>query len=240
MTKENVLFAIIGVLLGFILGFIFANSASQRIPAPRAQPPAVAQSSEQPPVNQTMPASPSADESTTSPELEEAVEKARSEPNNFDAQVKAGQQLYAHKRYDRAIESFLRANQLRTDDYDTITMLGNTYFDAGQYEQAAKWYTTALAKKPDDINVRTDLGLTFFFRKPRDLERAIKEFRASLKYDPNHEQTLTNLIVVLSEKGDFKEAQAMLAQFEKAHPENPSLQKLRARVEEMAKSTGEK
>lgn len=237
MTKENGLFTIIGVLLGFIVGFMFANSANQRELATRSQISPVQQSSEQPPGNSTSPPGAAVAEQGAQPqELQQAVEKARAEPNNFDAQLTAAQQFYTNKQYDRAIEVFLRANSLRPDDYDTITALGNTYFDAGQYESAEKWYTTALARKPDDVNVRTDLGLTFFFRKPQNLERAVKEFRSSLKYDPAHEQTLINLIVVLSEKGDAQEAQAMLTQFEKAHPENPSLPKLRARVEEMAKS----
>jgi tetratricopeptide (TPR) repeat protein len=239
MTKENGLFTIIGVLLGFIVGFMFANSARERELATRPQAAPVMQSSEPPAAGNTaLPSNSVAGQEARPPELQQAVDKANAEPNNFEAQMLAAQQLYAAKQYDQAIERFLQANRLRPDDYDTITALGNTYFDAGQYESAEKWYATALTKKPDDVNVRTDLGLTFFFRQPKNLDRAVKEFRASLKYDPTHEQTLINLIVVLTEKGDSKEAQAMLAQYEKAHPESPSLPRLRARVEEVAKSKG--
>jgi len=37
MTRENILFAIIGILLGFIVGFMFASSMSQRMPEPQAR-----------------------------------------------------------------------------------------------------------------------------------------------------------------------------------------------------------
>lgn len=229
MSKDNILFGIIGVLLGFIVGFLFANSANNRAPAPRAATNTSAAQGSQLPSNAV------ADQSAVPQEMKDALQKAKSEPNNFDAQMRAAKQLYDTRMYDQAIEFLVQANQLRPDDYDTITALGNTYFDAGRFEQAEKWYTTALAKKPDDVNVRTDLGLTFFFRTPRDIERAIKEFRTSLQRDPNHEPTLINLIIVLTEKGDTKEAQATLAQLEKLNPNNAALPKLRERVEAAAK-----
>ena len=38
MKKENILYSVIGVLLGFIVGFAFANVASRRGYAPQAAP----------------------------------------------------------------------------------------------------------------------------------------------------------------------------------------------------------
>lgn len=237
MTKDNFLFSIIGILLGFIIGFMFATSAIQRTAPPRASSPAVTSmppDAELPPDHPPVSANAAADQSAPSQETLAALQKAKSEPKNFDAQMDAARRLYEQRQYDQAATLFESANKLQPDNYDAITALGNTYFDAGRYDLAEKWYTNALAKKPDDINVRTDLGLTYFFRKPPDIDRAIKEFRASLQRDPTHEQTLINLIIVLSEKGDTKEAQATLAQFEKAYPNNVALPKLRSRVEAIA------
>jgi tetratricopeptide (TPR) repeat protein len=235
MNKDNILFCIIGVLLGFIVGFLFANSANNRAPAPRAATTTAATTSASASQGSELPSNAVADQSAVPQEMKDALQRAKSEPNNFDAQMTAARQLYDTKMYDQAIEFLVQANQLRPDDYETITALGNTYFDAGRFELAEKWYTAALAKKPDDVNVRTDLGLTFFFRTPRDIERAIKEFRSSLERDPNHESTLVNLIIVLTEKGDTKESQAALARLEKINPNNSALPKLRERVEAKAK-----
>lgn len=231
MNKENVLFSIIGVLLGFIFGFLFATSAHQRGLAPRTATTPVAQSSDA--AQTSMPSNPVAAQGALAQELQDAVQKAKSSPNDFDAQVSAGQRLFENREYDEAIKMLLRANQLRPDSYETIKSLGNTYFDAGYYESAEKWYAAALDKKPGDVNVRTDLGLTFLFRQPPNMQRAIKEFRTSLQTDPNHEQALTYLTLALTETGQAKEAQTTLAKLERVSPNNSALPRLRPRVEAM-------
>jgi len=84
-----------------------------------------------------------------------------------------------------------------------------------------------LAKKADDANVRTDLGLIYAFRDPPDYDRAIEEFKRSLAIDPNHIQTLQNLIVAYSKKDDATKATEMLAKLESIDPKNAALTQLR-------------
>ena len=86
MTRENLLFAVIGILFGFIVGFMFASTMSQR----SAQIGAGAADSRNLPANH--PQVPSADSKNPQQvfaDVQEAIGKARSEPNNFDAQMKA-------------------------------------------------------------------------------------------------------------------------------------------------------
>jgi tetratricopeptide (TPR) repeat protein len=240
MTKENVLFSIIGLLLGLIIGFIVTNSINQRgSSAPRPQQtarPTTQQGSELPPDHPAVPSNGVADPGQMQAAVTEAIQKARSEPDNFEAQMEAAQLYYQIRRYTEAIEFLLRANQLRPDSYEAVVALGNTYFDADKYKEAEQWYTAALIKNPDDINVRTDLGLTFLFREPPDLDRAISEFRKSLQRDPRHEQTLQNLTVALTRKGDAKEAQATLAKLEEVNPSSQALSKLRSDLEKLGSS----
>jgi tetratricopeptide (TPR) repeat protein len=120
---------------------------------------------------------------------------------------------------------------LRPESRETIVALGNANFDSKRYEIAEKWYTAALVKDPKDINVRTDLGLTFLFRQAQDVDRAIKEFRRSLELNPRHEQTLQNMTVAQIKKGNFGEAETMLARLTEVNPGNPSLTKLRTDLE---------
>ena len=79
------------------------------------------------------------------------IEKARSEPKNFEAQIKAAELYYQIRRYDPAIEFLLKANQLKPDDYQTLGALGLVNLDAGHYDVAEKWYRAALLKKSDDV-----------------------------------------------------------------------------------------
>src|SRR6266545_5712953 len=122
MTRENLLFAIIGLLFGFIVGFIFASTMNQRY-GPGA-PTALSSGqmpSDHPPVG--------ADAGTQTSggmqaEVTAQLEKARSEPKNFEAQLKAAELYYRIQRYDQSIEYLLKANQLRPDDFQTVVNLG--------------------------------------------------------------------------------------------------------------------
>lgn len=223
MSKENVLFCIVGLLAGLIIGFMFANSVNQGSPA--AMMPA-AQSGSLPAGH---PDIPGGAQGGMQAEVQAGIDKAKAEPQNFEAQMKAAELYYQIQRYDNALEYLKNANKLQPDKYEVIVQLGNTNFDAEHYEEAEKWYTAALEKK-EDVNVRTDLGLTFVFRPTPDYERAIKEFKRSLSTDPNHVQTLQNLTVVYTKKNDAAAANATLQQLEAIDAANPAIAKLRTDI----------
>jgi tetratricopeptide (TPR) repeat protein len=235
MTKDNIMFAIIGVLLGVIVGYVFATNINQRDTAMRAPASRTAgqitQDSELPENHPPVSTNAVQDQGGESSEDAAALKQAQAEPDNFDAQMQSAAILYQNRRFDEAIQLLMHANQLRPDAYEAIVALGNTNFDAGRYEIAEKWYTAALVKNPKDVNVRTDLGLSFMFQEPPDVGRAIKEFRKSLETNPNHEQTLQNLAVALTKKGSFDEAEATLKKLSEVNPGNESLTKLRSDLE---------
>ena len=239
MTKDNILFSIIGVLLGVLVGYVFASTINQngyterRLSAGKvAAAGQTGRDAELPPEgNETLPSNAAAEQGVDSSADRALIEQAETAPDNFDAQMRAAAIHYKNRRYNEAIQLLMRANQLRPDSYDAIVALGNANFDANSFEIAEKWYTAALVKNPKDINVRTDLGLTFLFRRQQDVDRAIQEFRRSLALDPRHEQTLQNMVVALVKKGSFSEAEATLSKLREVNPNNPSLAKLRADLE---------
>lgn len=234
MSKDNILFSVIGVLLGFIIGFMFANNANQQAARPRASA-GQATNANLPPDHPQIPTNGVADQGSAStgamPGVQAAIDKARNEPDNFEAQTQAGQMYYQIQRFDEAVDYWLKANKLKPDDYQTLVNIGNAYFEAGKYELAEQWYTSALVKKPDDVAVRTDLGTTFMARTPPDFDRAIKEYRRSLELDPKHEQTLHNLVIAYTKKGQAKEAQETLARLEQVNPNNEDLPRFRQQLQ---------
>ena len=102
---------------------------------------------------------------------------------------------------------------------------GNAYFDGEKYEIAETWYQRALEKDPKNISVRTDLGLTFFLREPRDIDRAIKEYKTSLAINPEHEISLQNLALAYGEKGDKENLKLTIEKLKKVNPKNPAVTK---------------
>ena len=227
MTKENFLFGIVGLLLGLIVGFMFANSVNQS--AMTQMPGAISQNPNMPPGHPEVPGTGDA----MSPQIQAIIDKAKAEPDNFESQMKAAEVYYQIQRFEGAIEFLKQANKLKPEDYETIVNLGNSYFDAGNYTEAEKWYLSALAKKPDDINVRTDLGLTFIFRESPNFDRAVQEFQRSLEKDPNHPQTLQNLTVAYTKKGDAAKAKEALARFENVDSTNAAIPKLREEIQKL-------
>lgn len=231
MTKENILFIVIGLLGGFIVGFFFANTVNQG-----------ALLSATPAVTQTGGALPSGHPAINSggtagggaiPEVQAAIEKARQNPDDFDAQIKAAELYYQIQRFEGSIEFLKRANELQPENYDVMVNLGNAFFDASKYEDAEKTYAKALTKKPGDLNVRTDMGLTFVFRENPDYDRAIKEFTQVLDTDPSHIQALQNLTVAYTKKSDKANATATVARLEKVDAGNDALTKLKEEIQKV-------
>jgi len=156
MSRENLLFGIIGILLGFIVGFMFASSMSQKMqPASMSQ----AMPADHPPVaGQNAGGEGGGNPEQVRAQVTADLEKARNEPQNFDAQVKAAELFYRIGRFDQAIEFLLKANQLKPADYNTVVTLGMVNLDAKHYEQAEKWYRAGLKMKQDDVMVLAGLA----------------------------------------------------------------------------------
>ena len=181
MSRENLLFAIIGILLGFIVGFMFASSMSQKQAMQQATAGSQALPADHPPVGAQNAPNPQAMQQ----EVTASLEKARNEPKNFDAQIKAAQLYYQIQRYDQSIEYLLKANQLKPTDYQTVVTLGLVNLDAGHYDTAEKWYRAALKMKSDDVMVLAGLAATTLEKgDAKAAEDAIAQLE---KVDPNAE-----------------------------------------------------
>ena len=154
MTRDNLLFGIIGLLLGVIVGILFASSLIQRQATPTGTARNQAMPADHPPVGSD---GAGGNPAGMQAEVSAALDAARKDPNNFEAQIKAAELYYRIQRYDDAIGYLLKANQLQPDDYDTIVGLGLVNLDAGHYETSAKWYKAAQTKKPDDVRVQAGL-----------------------------------------------------------------------------------
>jgi tetratricopeptide (TPR) repeat protein len=238
MRKDNILYAITGLLLGCIIGFVFANNTNQRGYAERAA--AAAGKPQLPPGHPEIGGDHDHAHEHAGPDAEavrRALKLADEQPDNFAVQLKAAETAYAAHQYDEAARLFARANKLQPDNFDAVVGLGNTNFDAERFEEAAKWYAAALRQQPDNVNIRTDLGLTYFYREPRDTEGAIREYRASLERDPDHAPTLQNLTVALTSKGDAAGARAALARLESVNPKNEVIPRLRAELDKLGGKT---
>ncbi len=233
--KNSITYGIIGLVIGLFIGFFVANKINKNAPTTVLSQNQV-DAATNPQVQNIVVKDQPADHPTNNngggmqPGVAEAIEKAKNEPNSFDAQIAAGDLYSRIKGVDRAVGYYEAANKLKPEDYGLIVKLGNTYFDARKFEDAEKWYEKALAKKSDDVNVRTDLGITFVERAAPDYDRAVKEFQTSLQTNPKHEPTLYNLGIAYVKKGDKQQASKILSELQTVNPNSELVGRLQQAI----------
>ena len=187
MTRDNLLFGIIGILLGFIGGFLLASNITQHEAAMRANP----QSAQSGPLPANHPPIGS-DQATTGEggqqmlaSVQTAMKQARENPNDFDAQLTAAKLEYQIGRYDQAIEYLLAANKIKPKDFGTMAMLGVANLDASHFDASEKWYRAALQVKPDDMPTLD--GLCAALLSKNDAKGAEEQINKLAKIDPNNQ-----------------------------------------------------
>jgi tetratricopeptide (TPR) repeat protein len=239
MNRENILFSVVGLLLGYVVAFHLVVYINQSHTAQVAS--AEAASVEGLPADHpSVAGADAAGRERLLAAAEEAGRAARERSQDFDAQMRAAEGYFDAGSFEDAIDYMTRANRLRPDDYNTVVRLGTVYSSARRFEDAARWYTAALAKRPDDCDARSELALTYFMRTPSQPDKAVAELRRSLEIDPNHVPSLHNLTLMLLETKQYAESASVLARLEQADPTYEQLPRLRGEVERArAAATGE-
>jgi len=202
LTRENLLFAIIGVLLGFILGFMLHGVMSQRDAErmsaqtqQRGQLPA-----DHPPIDNA--GAGAGDQQQSMEQVQQTIAKARNNPKDFDAQVMAARLEYQIQQYDEAIKFLLTANQLKPDNYDVIVMLGEANMDAQHWDAAEKWYKAAQAKNPKDLPVAASIAFISLQRGDvKAAEKAIANLEKLAPDSPDIQNFKTKLAELKSSQG---------------------------------------
>lgn len=229
--QKSILFGIIGLVIGLVVGFVGANHLNESSIKVNANSPMSApfgnQQVHSADIKEQMPNS---GNRGMIADVQKVIDKAAAEPENAQAQMDAGDMYSQIGRFPEAIAFYEKAQAANPKDFTANVKLGNSYFDSRQFEKSAEFYEKALAINPSDVGARTDLGITYIERANPDYDRAIKEFETSLKADPKHEATLFNLSVANFKKGDQTKAQEYLKQLEQANPSSELIAKLKQAI----------
>jgi tetratricopeptide (TPR) repeat protein len=250
-NSSNLIFGLIGLVLGFVVGFMVTTSINHKQAVQEKA--ATAQGGEK--VSADHAAQPGDIEKV----LAEAVEFGK-QNQDYESQLRVGSFIYAEaRRYEQAKPYLLKAHELKPQEFDPISQLGNLHFDWSQESndsklmvEAADWYQKALQIKPDDVNVRTDLGITYHLRQPPDFKAAIAEYDKALALEPKHPPTIYNKARAFIGLKDFKAAEDLYAKLKELNAQQELLTALRGEIDkasgtlsppvaeaEKAKATGE-
>jgi Flp pilus assembly protein TadD len=209
VTKDNFTFAVVGLLLGFIGGYMLHEVMVSRQP-PRLTPEMRAQ----------IVASPNAGGAPMPGEAPQGAPAAAPGTGTGPAMAEV-QQLQA-------------ALEQNPNDADVIRRLADLNFDIQNWARAQQLYARYLELRPGDANVMTDLGISF--RESRQYDQALEQFKKAQEVDPRHWQSYYNEVVVLAfDLKRFDEADRSLAKLQELQPGNPNVAKL---AEAVARSRG--
>ncbi len=117
MNTQKIFFGVGGLIVGFAIGFLFANSVNRSASVGdstiSASDTSVISNSGLPPNHPPISQGNNATQSGALPEVTAAIERAKLDPDNFEAQMTAGDLYYQIQRFDKAVEFYEKANRLR-------------------------------------------------------------------------------------------------------------------------------
>ena len=232
MQKQTVLYIIIALLVGFISGFILANSLNRSTYSASGG----ANSTGSLPLSQTV----STDSALGPEEIRAKIAEADKNPDNFAFQKDLGLSLYRYgamtqnaELIEQSRRLLERARSLNSRDVDVLIGLGNAEFDIGFYkkelasfERARGTYAKALEIRPGDSDVQTDIGISYFVQEPPDYARAEAELKRVGVTDPRHERSQQFLVQVYTRQKRIPEARAALEKLRGLNPSNPAIKEL--------------
>ena len=144
MQKQNLLFGLVGIVLGVVIGYFATQSINQNNATPSNASAAAA------PQTPAMPQ-----------EVLDMLKKANEEPNNFEAQVQASMLYRQIGRREKELEFLQRAAKLKPTDATVLQTLTQTLIETGnqaEAESTLKQLEKASPKNPAIAELKQQLS----------------------------------------------------------------------------------
>jgi serine/threonine protein kinase/Flp pilus assembly protein TadD len=152
-----------------------------------------------------------------------AIASRRVFPERHIAHGKLGNALKEKGDLDGAIRAFKEALRLKNDYPEAHANLGNALSDKGQVEEAIAEYREAIqSKQPFSQAYFAHLGLGSALMANRQPDEAIAEYREAIRLKKDYPEAHCNLgLILLREKGEFREALEALRRGHELGSKNP-------------------
>lgn len=216
MNKDNLLYTIIGTLIGFVSAYLLFEAMSTRQP-PRLTPELRAQIAL------------SEEELRAGEGAAEGATDARTADTSNPAM--GGAAPGGSGPMNAQVQQLKEYVEQHPEDAEAVLQLANLNFDIRNWPRAQELYNQYLKLRPNDSKVLVDLGVTY--RETRRFDEALGHFRQARKLAPENWQALFNEVVVLAfDLKRYDEASPVLEQLQRMQPGNPDVARL---AEEIAR-----
>ena len=191
--------AVVCLLIGLAIGYLFRGSQSPALPAPA---PGTASA------NVPAPASPANAMAGHMPSLEEMkrmadkkaeplLEKLKSDPNNSDLLVEIGKIYNSTHQFKEAVDYYNRALQVDPKNVAIRTEMASCLYYSGDIDGAISQLQQSLSNDPKDANSLFNLGMIMWQGK-KDSKGAVAAWQQLLKSNPqlsaDHKATVQKLM----------------------------------------------
>lgn len=197
MNKDHVLFLVIGLLGGFLLGYVGHEVMASRQPAPASVAGA---------------GNPAGSPALGGPGMPAPPMGGGANAQGGGPAMEQVQQLRAYV-------------EKNPNDARAVRDLANLNYDIGNWQRAAELYEQFLKLVPDEVDVMTDLGACLRnLGKPAE---ALAVLRGAKSKAPEHWQARYNEVLILGfDLGRMDEAAVAAAELKKLQPNNPDVVRL--------------
>jgi tetratricopeptide (TPR) repeat protein len=171
------------------------------------------------------------------PAVREALQKAKDNPKDFDAQIRAAGMYYQIGQNDQAREYLQHAYDLKPDgmEYEALIALGQLDIQGGKNKEAQPVFERAIKLKPNETEGYTGLGNVY--RVLKDFDKAIAQFNKALNIQPKDEDALHEMAHAYIDKGDARNAETTINRLNDVNPKTDNIASLRQELDQL-KLTG--
>jgi cytochrome c-type biogenesis protein CcmH/NrfG len=187
MTKDNLIFALGGTLVGVIIGVFITNSSAPKVvPQTQMVQESSSASSQQQPTDQgQLPEGhPPVNEAALQSKLAEQQEILKKDPENDEAIISIAGLNFDLKNYPEAIQWYEKAVKKHPEDANLITDLGSSYLWHGDYPKAIELFNKSLTIDPKHLQSLMNLGIAKM--SMGDRAGAAASWEKVVQYYPDH------------------------------------------------------
>lgn len=195
--------AVVCLLIGLAIGYLFRGSQSPAVPAPA---PGTASANAPSPANPMAGHMPSLEEMKrmADKKADPLVEKLKSDPNNSDLLAEIGKIYNSTHQFKEAASYYKRALQVDPKNVAIRTEMASCLYYSGDVDGAISQLQQSLSNDPKDANSLFNLGMIMWQGK-KDSKGAVAAWQQLLKSNPqlsaDRKATVQKLIAEVQMQG---------------------------------------
>lgn len=184
--KNRAGFAILGLIIGLVGGFKWAN-ADYRHAQGAEENRRIEEAKKNVQNDPTGSVSGGGGNAQMPAQITEMIKKAKETPNDFEAQRKAAELYMQVRRPEGALPFLEQANKLKPEDGEVMAELAGAHFFKGDYNDSINWARKAIAKEPTSRPAKFYLASSLILSKQNlsEAEKLLNQVEAETQGAPD-------------------------------------------------------